>query len=272
MSRAELKKVIVVEKIIGGHMTNEEGAAALGLSNRQVIRLKKKYMTEGGAAALAYRNRGRKPSHALTDEVRERVTAHYSQQYTGSNSCHFAELLEEREALVLSASSVRRILLAKGLKQAKQRRHKKAHQPRELRSQAGALWQIELRLDYVFTIRELRTLGQGNTLSYANKTYTFAKPSGCRLDAKTVVEVRQKLAGDVIVWHGNAAIQLVEIAKPVRTQPQEKKRRVLRRHANPPQHPWQASVHKTRVKNTTKKSDFQEAMYSTHNSHTEALW
>lgn len=444
LSRAELKKVIVVEKIISGHMTNEEGAAALGLSNRQVIRLKKKYMTEGGAAALAHRSRGKKPVHTLAEEVRERVATLYSQQYAGSNSCHFAELLEEREALVLSASSVRRILLAKGLKQAKQHRRKKAHQPRERRSQAGALWQIDatpyawlenrapafalhaaiddatgivvgavfrptecsegytqvmlqgikkhgiplglysdrhtifrspseqltveqelagdtvplsnfgkamnelcithikartpqakgrverlwgtlqdrlvielrllgvstieaanaalpallrkhnrkfavkpkndehayrkpdssLRLDYVFTIRELRTLGQGNTLSFAKKTYTFAKPSAYRLDAKTVVEVRQTLAGDVIVWHGNAAIQLVEIAKPARKQPREKKKASSASPRKPASaHPWQTTaVHKTRVKNTTKKNDFQAAMYSTHNSYTEALW
>ncbi|MFC4306927.1 hypothetical protein [Cohnella boryungensis] len=32
MSRAELKKVVVVEKIISGQMTNAEGAAALGPS------------------------------------------------------------------------------------------------------------------------------------------------------------------------------------------------------------------------------------------------
>lgn len=36
LTRAELKKVLVVEKILEGHMTNAEGAAALGLSVRQV--------------------------------------------------------------------------------------------------------------------------------------------------------------------------------------------------------------------------------------------
>ena len=99
MTKAELKKIFVVEKIISGHMTNEEGAAALGLSSRQVIRLKKKYVTEGGASALVHRNRGKKPVHAITDDVRERVAALYSQQYNDTNNCHFAELFQEREAL-----------------------------------------------------------------------------------------------------------------------------------------------------------------------------
>lgn len=443
LSRAELKKVVVVEKIISGHMTNKEGAAVLGLSSRQVIRLKNKYVTEGGAGALAHRNRGRKPVHALEDEVCERVAALYIQKYAGSNNCHFSELLQEREALEISPSSVRRILLAKGLKQAKQRRRKKAHQPRERRSHAGALWQIDatpyawledrapvfalhaaiddatgivvgavfrptesregyslvmqqgikkygiplglysdrhtifrspneqltveqelagetkplsdfgkamdelcithikaltpqakgrierlwrtfqdrlvielrllgvntieeanaalpallrkhnrkfavipksdesaymkldsaVRLDYVFTTREHRTLGQGNTLSYANKTYTFAKPSPYRLDAKTVVEVRQTLKGEVIVWHNGAAIKLNEIEKPVRKQKQEKKKASSAQPRKPAEvHPWKTSEHTTHIKRTTRKSDFQEAMYSQHNSYAEALW
>ncbi|MBP2120681.1 hypothetical protein [Cohnella lubricantis] len=108
-----------------------------------MIRLKKKYQTEGGAQAIAHRNRGRKPKHALTDEVKEQAAALYLAKYHGSNNCHFAELLEEHESLKLSHSSVRRILLSKGIKQAKQRRRRKAHQPRERKPQAGMLWQID---------------------------------------------------------------------------------------------------------------------------------
>nr|WP_245554862.1 ISNCY family transposase [Cohnella laeviribosi] len=143
MTRAEWKKALVVEKILDGHMTNLEGAAVLGLSVGQVIRLKKKYMAEGGAQALAHRNRGRKPSHALSEEVKQQVVTLYNTKYYGSNNCHFAELLEEHESLKLSHSSVRRILLSKGIKQVKQRRRGKTHQPRQRKPQAGMLWQID---------------------------------------------------------------------------------------------------------------------------------
>ena len=43
VTRAEMKKAIVVEKILGGHMTNSEGAAALGITVRQLIRIKHTY-------------------------------------------------------------------------------------------------------------------------------------------------------------------------------------------------------------------------------------
>lgn len=115
LTEDELKKVRVVEKILDGQMTNVEGVALLGLSVRQVIRLKKKYVTEGGARGLTHRNRGRKPKHALSVDLKHRIVALYNEKYYGSNYCHFAELLEEYESLKISPSSVRRILLAKGI-------------------------------------------------------------------------------------------------------------------------------------------------------------
>ncbi|MNJ41134.1 hypothetical protein D3C77_360470 [compost metagenome] len=52
LTRAELKKVVVVEKILAGEMTNREGAAALGLTERPIFRLKKKYIAKGGAQGI----------------------------------------------------------------------------------------------------------------------------------------------------------------------------------------------------------------------------
>ncbi|MCU6792723.1 hypothetical protein OB236_11390 [Paenibacillus sp. WQ 127069] len=60
MSKEELKKVFVVRKIIEGLMTNHEGAMALGISVRQIIRLKNNFKTEG-EQGIAHKNRGRKP-------------------------------------------------------------------------------------------------------------------------------------------------------------------------------------------------------------------
>ncbi|RJE87728.1 hypothetical protein D3P07_15615 [Paenibacillus sp. 1011MAR3C5] len=72
MTKAELKKVLVVEKLLSKQITNREGAAALNLTERQVIRLKKKYQLGEGTKGLIHMNRGRKPQHALPNEVKER--------------------------------------------------------------------------------------------------------------------------------------------------------------------------------------------------------
>jgi len=424
LTRAEWKKALVVEKILDGRMTNAEGAAVLGLSVRQVIRLKKKYVAEGGAQALAHRNRGRKPKHALSEEIKHQVVELYNTKYHGSNNCHFAELLEEHESLKLSPSSIRRILLENGIKQAKRRKRSKVHRPRERKPQAGMLWQIdatpyawledrgpsftlhaaiddatgtvvgavfrptecregyslvmmqgirkygvplglysdrhtifrsphekltveqelagetkplshfgkamaelhiehikaitpqakgrverlwqtfqdrlviELRLlgaktmeeanaalpqllekhnrkfaippkeaesaymkldpsvnlDHVFTIREYRKLGHGNTLSYNGKVYIFAKPCDVRFEARTTVEVRETLSGEVMVWHHGQAIALKETEKPVHKPVAKTKRAEPAQPRKPANtHPWKMSFRNyMQLKHTTK--------------------
>jgi len=409
LTRAEWKKALVVEKILAGQMTNTEGAAALGLTRRQVIRLKNRYVNEGGAQALAHRNRGRKPKHALSEELKDHIAELYTTKYHGSNNCHFVELLEEHESLKLSAPSVRRILLSKGIKQARHRRRKKTHQPRQRKPQAGMLWQIDatpyawledrapsftlhaaiddatgtvvgalfrptecregyclvmmqgirkygvplglysdqhsifqsphesltleqelagetkplsdfgkamaelgiehikarspqakgrierlwvtfqdrlvielrllgvktleeanevlpmllekhnrkfavqpkqaesayikldpsVKLEHVFTIRKYRKLGHGNTLSYNGKVYTFAKPGKIRFDAKTTVEVRETLAGEVLVWYKGQSIPLIETEKPIREPVTETKKAEPAQPRKPAaNHPW----------------------------------
>ena len=142
LTKAELKKVIVIEKLVAHQVKVVEAAELLGLSTRQVLRLKKRYIAEG-AEGIAHKNRGRKPAHAIPEKVRKHVAELYQSKYYGSNNIHFTELLQEHESLEFSVSSVRRILLEHGIKQTKQKRRKKGHQPRIHKPQAGMLWQID---------------------------------------------------------------------------------------------------------------------------------
>lgn len=422
-------------------MTNSEGALTLGISVRQIIRLKNKYKAEG-EQGIAHKNRGRKPVHAISDDVKERTEKLYTTKYHGSNSCHFAELLEEHEGIKLSNSSTRRILLAKGLKQAKQRRRTKVHKPRQRRTQAGMLWQIDAtpyawledrtpaftlhaaiddatgivvgavfrpnecregysmtmqqgitkygiplglysdrhtifrspnekltieqelageskpltnfgkamaelgiehikavtpqakgrverlwvtlqdrlvielrllgistleaanealpqliekhneqfavaprssetaymtlsedaRLEHIFTVREFRTLGSGHTLSYGGKTYTFADFITQRFDANTVVEVRETHSGEVFVWRQGQALSLKLTERPERAQKQNKKASIAQPRKPAKDHPWKTTYDDNESKRNTKRSSFQDAMYSQHNSYIEASW
>jgi hypothetical protein len=38
-------------------------------------------------------NRGRKPKHAISEEVKDHIAELYRKKYHGSNNCHFTELL-----------------------------------------------------------------------------------------------------------------------------------------------------------------------------------
>jgi transposase len=143
LSKNELKRVKVLERVLGGSMSHSEAAASLGVTGRQLRRLKTKYAMEG-EQGLIHGNRGRKPKHALSEELKQEVVRLYEEKYYDSNFCHYSQLLQEHEEIELSSASVRRILKSMG-KEAKrpQKRRPKKHQPRARRKQAGMLWQID---------------------------------------------------------------------------------------------------------------------------------
>jgi transposase len=146
LSRDELKRVKVLELMLAESMTNSEAAETLGVSFRQMRRLKTKYLEEG-ELGLIHGNRGRKPKNAIPEELRRKVVNLYEEKYYDSNYCHLSQLLEEHEGINISPSSLGRILKLAGKGAKHQRRHVKKHRPRERRTQAGMLWQIDATPD-----------------------------------------------------------------------------------------------------------------------------
>lgn len=94
----------------------------LGLSVRQVYRIKARVLQEG-EEGIVHKNRGRKPAHALSEDLRHTIVELYqSKRYKGSNDHHFAELLAEYEGIRVSPSTVRRVLRSAGIRPARKRR------------------------------------------------------------------------------------------------------------------------------------------------------
>lgn len=143
LAKRELKRILVLERVVSGSMSCAEAASSLGLTARQVRRLRVKYATEG-AKGFIHGNRGRKPSHAVSEELRSQVIRLYEEKYSDSNFTHCSELLAEREGIVLSASSVARILKLEGHKSKRgHKRRPRRHRSRERRTQSGMLWQTD---------------------------------------------------------------------------------------------------------------------------------
>jgi len=143
LTKEELKRYTVIMKHIQGLMTASEAAKELKLSTRQVFRLKKRILEEG-ESGIIHKNRGRKPAHALTDEVRESIqNLLTSEQYRNCNDHHLAELWAEHEGIFVSPSTIRRIRCASHLPPKRKRRPPKAHRPRPRKPQAGMLVQID---------------------------------------------------------------------------------------------------------------------------------
>ncbi len=138
----EQKRVMVLNRILAGHLSVAEAAPVLERSHRQVQRMLAAYRKEG-AAAVVHGNRGRKPKHTIAVQTRQQVIALAQTTYQGCNQQHLRDLLQEREGIRLSRSSVHRILQAAGLL-AEPKRRKLQHRRRRKRyGQEGMLVQID---------------------------------------------------------------------------------------------------------------------------------
>ncbi len=72
LNQKEQRRLIVLNQVREGVVAGWQAAQVLGLSLRQVRRLMAAYRKEG-AAGLAHGNRGRKPSNAFEEDLRQQV-------------------------------------------------------------------------------------------------------------------------------------------------------------------------------------------------------
>jgi transposase len=109
LSEKESRRVYVMERLMEGVVTVKEASCVLGLSERQIKRLKAG-VKERGIAALAHGNRGRKPKHATPKEVKEAIVGFAVGKYHGASYQHMSELMKEHDGIFVSAKTVGRIL------------------------------------------------------------------------------------------------------------------------------------------------------------------
>lgn len=138
MSVDQWRTLDVVERIERGEMTIAEGATALGLSRRQMKRIRKRVRAEG-PNGVVHRNTGRAPSHKTPSALRARILELRKGKYAGFNDQHFTEKLSEVEGIERSRSTVRRILREGGVGAPRGRRSAKHRRRRDRRPQAGQM-------------------------------------------------------------------------------------------------------------------------------------
>jgi transposase len=142
LSTKEQRRLMVLNHLGSGALSNAEAAALLGLCERQVRRLHRAYSLHG-AKALAHGNRGRRPSNAIDPQLAQRVVHLARTRYEGFNHQHLTEMLAEREGLQLSRVTVHRILKAAGIPSPRRRRPPRAHRRRDRFPREGMLLQID---------------------------------------------------------------------------------------------------------------------------------
>ena len=142
LNRKEQNRLMVLNQLERKEVGPGKAALLMQVSERQAWRLLAAYRKEG-AEGLAHGNRGRKPVNALPVELRERVVSLAGAKYAGFNHSHLTEKLGVQEQTHLSRSSVRRILLEKGLRSPRKRRSPLHRSRRERYPREGMLLQTD---------------------------------------------------------------------------------------------------------------------------------
>lgn len=72
MSHKELDRLHIIQESLNRHITQEQAAARIGISIRQVKRLVQRYRNEG-PSGLVSRRRGKRPNNSFSTEFRATV-------------------------------------------------------------------------------------------------------------------------------------------------------------------------------------------------------
>jgi len=143
LSQKQVKKLEVMNRFIDKSITRQQAAELLGLSPRQITRIKKG-MIASGPESLIHKNTGRKPAHAISDEIKETILLIYSKpEFQAANFLHFNEILEKEHGISLSYSSLSSILKNAGLQSPKKKKIRHRTHRRERKPHPGQLIQID---------------------------------------------------------------------------------------------------------------------------------
>lgn len=142
MSEKAVKRHEVLALVEAGAVLQKEGAHRLGVTERQMRRIVKRFRQEG-VTGLNSKRYGLKPGNAISEAVRQQVLGWAESRYQGFGPTLLTEKLVEEQGMALSVESVRQTLIGGGYWRAKRGGEIKRHPLRERRPQFGELIQID---------------------------------------------------------------------------------------------------------------------------------
>lgn len=143
MTRDELHRKTIVEKAIEKRITQKEGAERLGISERHLRRIIRKYRKQG-EEGLVSGHRG-KPSNNRMKEARRAEISKFINDpiFEGFGPTLLNEKLEQYQGIRISKESMRQIMIEEQKHSPKIKKEKTLHASRERRERRGELVQID---------------------------------------------------------------------------------------------------------------------------------
>lgn len=143
MNINELERVEIFKKVLEKRMKNSKAAKLLGLSIRQVKRIKRKVKAEGNTG-LVSKKLGAKSNNQVPQEQKDLVLGFFTNPDHGDFGATLAhEYMVQGNGLKISISAVRAIMIENGLCHPNEVRKVKIYRLRPRRSKKGELIQLD---------------------------------------------------------------------------------------------------------------------------------
>lgn len=142
MNSKEANRIAVLDKLLDGIIRQKQAARQLGLSTRQVRRLREKYQKEG-IDGLVHKNRGRVSNNKIPDKEINRAVNLVEKHYFDFGPTLALEKLQEHHQVKFKVDTLRQALIKADLWQPKKRKKPRIHQLRQRRECEGELIQID---------------------------------------------------------------------------------------------------------------------------------
>jgi transposase len=142
ISMKEMSRYEVIRESLEKRIKVAEAAEVLGLSERQVYRIRAR-VREQGLKGVIHGLKGKSSKRRLADEIRDKIISLYENKYYDFNINHFTEFLEREEGIKVSRETVRKILRQEDKYPRKPRRRPKHRMRREPMPKEGILMQLD---------------------------------------------------------------------------------------------------------------------------------
>jgi len=140
VTEVEMRRYEVLHNVVNGILTVKSASELLGLSYRQTLRLKERFVLYG-CEGLLRRTPSKPPHRTVSQELKDRIIALRKTLYYDFNILHCTDKLSECHGINLSHETLRQILITENLHTPKTKR--KVYRRRRRMPQSGLLVQMD---------------------------------------------------------------------------------------------------------------------------------
>lgn len=142
MSQKEIKRHVIIKKVLNKELNGAEAAELLALSARHIRRLKKK-VKEKGARGLVHENRGRTSNRKTPDHERQKIISLIKEHYSDFGPLLASEKLSERHQIEKNKGTIRDIMIEEGIWKPKAKKKEARREWRQRKASSGEMIQYD---------------------------------------------------------------------------------------------------------------------------------